>query len=188
MENCNVTQSRLLIKQWSFGFIESSPLMCSKIHEKLFWFDTRVLFSTARRTIILLISYDSCWQHQMSVCALRHDRPTGRFSKCWGLSTSVSFLSSPPPLRYFSCAIFRTVFDSRSSFFAHKPHGNACYAGYKRVRDHFSRICNDKHSDQKKFWNTIRLYISSRKKQSFHNERIVLKDNGGVIREQKKVA
>ena len=57
----------------------------------------------------------------------------------------------------------------------------------KRVRDHFSRICNDKHSDQKKFWNTIRPYISSRKKQSFHNERIVLKDNGGVIREQKKV-
>ena len=58
----------------------------------------------------------------------------------------------------------------------------------KSVRDHFSRICNDKHSDQKKFWNTIRPYISSRKKQSFYNERIVLKDNGGVIREQKKVA
>ena len=33
-----------------------------------------------------------------------------------------------------------------------------------------------------------RPYISSRKKQSFHNERILLKDNGGVIREQKKVA
>ena len=58
----------------------------------------------------------------------------------------------------------------------------------KRVRDHFSRICDDKYSDQKKFWNTIRPYISSRKKQSFHNERIVLKDNGGFIREQKKVA
>ena len=56
-----------------------------------------------------------------------------------------------------------------------------------RVRDHFSRICNDKHSDQKKFCNTIKLYISSRKKQTFHNERIVLKENGGVIREQKKV-
>ena len=26
MEQCIVTQSRLLIKQWSFGFIESSPL------------------------------------------------------------------------------------------------------------------------------------------------------------------
>ena len=58
----------------------------------------------------------------------------------------------------------------------------------KRVRDHFSRICDDKHSDPKKIWNTIRPYISSRKIQSFHNERIVLKDNGGFIREQKKVA
>ena len=58
----------------------------------------------------------------------------------------------------------------------------------KRVRDHFSRICNDKHSDQKKFWNTIRPYISYRKKQTFHNERTVLKANGRVIREQKKVA
>ena len=26
-------------------------------------------------------------------------------------------------------AIFRAVFDSRSSFFAPKPHGNVCYAG-----------------------------------------------------------
>ena len=57
-----------------------------------------------------------------------------------------------------------------------------------RVRDHFSRICNDKHSDQKKFWNTIRPYISFRKKQTFYNGRIVLKHNGGVIRERKKVA
>ena len=38
MENCIVTQSRLLIKQWLFGFIESSPLTRSKIHEKLIWF------------------------------------------------------------------------------------------------------------------------------------------------------
>ena len=32
--------------------------------------------------------------------------------------------------RSFTRAIFRAVFDSRSSFFAPKPHGNACYAGY----------------------------------------------------------
>ena len=31
-----------------------------------------------------------------------------------------------------TCAIFRVVFDSRSLFFAPKPHGNACYAGYPR--------------------------------------------------------
>ena len=70
----------------------------------------------------------------------------------------------------------------------HQLRNRAVSMRIKRVRDHFSRICNDKHSDQKKFWNTIRPYISSRKKQSFHNERIVLKGNGGVIREQKKVA
>ena len=125
-----MTQSRLLIKQWSFGFIESSPLTRSKIHEKLFWFHRRVLFSAPQRSIILLVNYDSCWQHQMSVRALRHDRPSGRFSKSRRLSASVSFLSSPPPLRSFTCSIFRAVFDSRSSFFAPKPHGNACYAGY----------------------------------------------------------
>ena len=39
------------------------------------------------------------------------------------------FLSSPPPPRSFTCAIFRAVSDSRSSFFNPKPHGNACYAG-----------------------------------------------------------
>ena len=37
----------------------------------------------------------------------------------------------PPPPRSFTCAIFRAVFDSRSSFFAPKQHGNACYAGYE---------------------------------------------------------
>ena len=34
-----------------------------------------------------------------------------------------------PPPRSFTYAIFRAVFDSRSSFFAPKPHGNACYVG-----------------------------------------------------------
>ena len=42
-------------------------------------------------------------------------------------------LSSPSPLRPFTCAIFRAVFDFRSSFFAPKPHGDACYGGYDRV-------------------------------------------------------
>ena len=130
MENCIVTQSRLLIKQWSFGFIKSSPLTRSKMHEKLFWFHTRVSFSAPRRSIILLVNYDSCWRHQMSVRALRLDRPSGWFSKSWGLSASVSFLSSPRPLRYFTCAIFGAVLDSSSSFFAPKPRWNACYTGY----------------------------------------------------------
>ena len=41
----------------------------------------------------------------------------------------VSFPSSPPPPRSFTWAIFRAVFDPCSSFFAPKPHGNACYSG-----------------------------------------------------------
>ena len=40
-----------------------------------------------------------------------------------------SFLLHPPP-RSFTCAIFGAVFDSCSSFFAPKPHRDACYAGY----------------------------------------------------------
>ena len=47
----------------------------------------------------------------MSVRELRHDKPSGRFSKSRGLSASVSFLSSPPPPRSFTCAICRAVFD-----------------------------------------------------------------------------
>ena len=86
-------------------------------------------FSLHGRKNILLVDYDSCWQHQMSVRELRHDRPSGRFSKSRGLSASVSFLSSPPPPRSFTCAISRAVFDYCSSFFAPKPHRNTCYAG-----------------------------------------------------------
>ena len=52
-------------------------------------------------------------------------------SQC--LSASVSFLSSPSPSCYFTCAIFCVVFDSRSSFFAPKSHGNdGCAGCYRR--------------------------------------------------------
>ena len=82
---------------------------------------TRVLWSSFPlhwKPNILLVNYDSWWQHQMSLRELRHDRPSGRFSKSLGLSASVSFLSSPPPPSSFTGAIFRAVLDSRSSFFA----------------------------------------------------------------------
>ena len=36
----------------------------------------------------------------------------------------------PPPPRSLTRSIFRAFFDSRSSFFAPKPRGNACYVGY----------------------------------------------------------
>ena len=32
----------------------------------------------------------------------------------------------------FTRVIFRAVFDSRSSFFASRVHGNACFAGYQK--------------------------------------------------------
>ena len=57
-----------------------------------------------------------------------------RFSKSRGLSASVSFLPLPlPPLSSFgSCFISRAAKTENPvrSFFAPKPNGNACYAGY----------------------------------------------------------
>ena len=53
--------------------------------------------------------YDSQWQHEISVCELRHERPSGRFSISRGLSASVSFLPSPPPPPSFTRSIFRVV-------------------------------------------------------------------------------
>ena len=128
MENCIVTQSRLLIKQWSFGFIESSPLTRSMknyfgfIHASSFPLQEGQLFYWSIMTAV-----DSI---KCRCTKSRHDMPSGRFSKSRGLSASVSFLSSPPPSRSFTCTIFHAVFDFRPSFFAPKPHGNACYTGY----------------------------------------------------------
>ena len=39
-------------------------------------------------------------------------------------------LQTNPSILKTAFAIFRVVFDSCSSFFATKPHRNACYAGY----------------------------------------------------------
>ena len=58
-----------------------------------------------------------------------------------GLSASVSFLSFPPPPCSFTCAIFSAAVDSRSSFFAHRPHRNACYARYLFVFYPWQRLC-----------------------------------------------
>ena len=53
---------------------------------------------------------------------------TGSFSPS-ALSLFRFHLSPFPPETPDTQAIFRAVFDSRSSFFAPKPNGNACYAG-----------------------------------------------------------
>ena len=39
----------------------------------------------------------------------------------------------PTPPRSFTCAIFRAVFDSCSSFFAPEPHRNACYVDWRNT-------------------------------------------------------
>ena len=61
---------------WSFGFTEISPFplstRCFQNTKKLY-FD-----SMKRKTRMEGQIYDSWWQHQMSVRALRHDRPSGR--------------------------------------------------------------------------------------------------------------
>ena len=66
----------------------------------------------------------------MSVRELRHDRPmqVGGFQNP-GFVCKRFLPFFPTPSRSFTYAIFRAVFDSRSSFFAPKPHGNACYVG-----------------------------------------------------------
>ena len=51
-----------------------------------------------------------------------------------GLQAFPSFLPHPFPPS-FSCDIFRAVFDSRSSFFAHRPHRNPCYASYEKRKE-----------------------------------------------------
>ena len=43
----------------------------------------------------------------------------------------------------FGRAVFRAVFDSRSLFFAPKPHGNAYYAGYS-ITDMYNFQCPEK--------------------------------------------
>ena len=151
MENCIVTQSRLLIKQWSFGFIAISPLTRSKIHEKLFWIHTRVLFSAPRIKVNYFIA--QLWQLlTASNVGARTRSMTGQVGGFQNpgvcLQAFPSFL--PHPLRallapsyaqsltlvVYYTAVFRVVTqhsspldDSRSSLFAPKLHRNACNAG-----------------------------------------------------------
>ena len=64
-----------------------------------------------------------------SVLAAREMKQESKNESGVCLQAFPSFFSLPPP-RSCTYAIFRAIFDSRSSFFAPKPHGNACYAGY----------------------------------------------------------
>ena len=77
------------------------------------------------RANILLVNYETWWQHR-SVSALRHDRPSGRFSNSRGLSAGVSFLPFPQHLAPFFARSLTLV--PRSCL--RNRHENACYAGY----------------------------------------------------------
>ena len=94
MEKCIVTQSRLLIVRihWEFTI--------NTFHERLFWFHTRVLYSAPRRPIILLVNYDSCWQHQMSVRSGMTGQAGGFQNPGVCLQAFPSFLPRPSPLFY----------------------------------------------------------------------------------------
>ena len=54
----------------------------------------------------------------------------------------------------------------------------------KALQNHFKTLCKEKYADQRKFMNTIMLYINSRKKKN--NSRIVLKANSLVTQTTRK--
>ena len=83
----------------------------------------------------------------------------------------------------YTCAIFRTVFDSRPSFFAPKLHGNACHAGFhtaeSRIQDCLGLQCtlhgrNITHHDTCIVY-TKDLYKKSSEKLNMINMIIVYK-------------
>ena len=68
----------------------------------------------------------------------------------WFRSKEIPILAKREMKREPTCTIFRAVFDSGSSVFAPKPHGNACYAGSEHAKGEASatggekgRACND---------------------------------------------
>jgi len=77
-----------------------------------------------------------------------------------------SFLSSPRPLRSFTCSIFLAFFDSCSSFFAPKPRRNACYAGYS-LDQTFNGIYRD--STNFPLTRTVFRFLSEFEKPGFYS-------------------
>ena len=116
----NITKPALIVRiHWDFILTAVHVLLPKYPHPQNFG-STQVIessFLLHGRPNILLVNLQ---QPQMSVRALRHDSPSGRLSR--GLSARVSFLSSPP---------LPAPFLVPSSFFAPKPLGNTCYAGYE---------------------------------------------------------
>ena len=56
----------------------------------------------------------------------------------------------------------------------------------KSVKNYNTRMCEEKTGDQRKFWDTIKPFINSRKQTN--PSRIILKDNGKIIKDNVEVA
>ena len=54
------------------------------------------------------------------------------------------------------------------------------------VKERFTKLCEETRGNQRKFWTTISPFINSRK--NVNTGRIILKDNGKIIKEQNEVA
>ena len=83
-----------------------------------------VVFAAGARTV--------AWVASVSVLFRSEERPRNGIL---GFGRARSETRPTLSLLFYFRAIFRAVFDSRSSFFAPKPHGNACYAGYKNSKN-----------------------------------------------------
>ena len=82
------------------------PSTCYWVHIHVLWSS----FPLHWKPNILLANYDSWWQQQMSLRELRHDRPSGWFSKFWVcLQVFPSFIPHPLP------ALLQAPFFARSS-------------------------------------------------------------------------
>ena len=133
MEKCIVTQSRLLIKQWSLGFIESSLLTRSM--KNYFGFTQASSFPLHEGQLFY-------WSIMAAVESIKrrcaHSSMTGQVGGFQNpgvcLQAFPSFLPHPLPALLLAPFFARSLIDSRSSFFAPTPHGNACYAGYLQTR------------------------------------------------------
>ena len=97
---------------------------------------SREPFITIFKSQLACVASVSVWfqskerqRNGFSVLAAREMKQERKMKVGGGGGGGEGFLSSPPPPCSFTYAIFRAVFDSRSSLFAPKPHGNACYAG-----------------------------------------------------------
>ena len=139
--DCSVRRNKKTNVQslyWSFGLIDIStltPSTCYKKYKykKIYFGFTYASSEVHFRSTESQTFYWSIMTADDSIkCRCANSGMTGQVGGFQNpgvcLQAFPSFL--PHPLPAFIYAIFRAIFDSRSSFFAPKPHGNACYAGY----------------------------------------------------------